>query len=219
VWLLHPLPQRLSQPLREPGGDRLYDPGRVRRVHCDRRQVLLELDAIADKYGSVDKAYEAGSVVEPTSVAYNGMFHARVDSSRARTLPFLARAQSAWPQLRSHVPPAPAWSSRSRCRPTGANSPRNWARTMPMTPSRFRQPGRHGTDQGRGADFMVEAAGAPLKTIPEMEKCLAISGKIVQIGRAAERVPMYLETLQVRRGQIFGPRATAAMRSFRASSG
>jgi threonine dehydrogenase-like Zn-dependent dehydrogenase len=37
-----------------------------------------------------------------------------------------------------------------------------------------------------------------------MEKSLAINGKIVQIGRAATRVPMYLETLQVRRGQAFG---------------
>ena len=58
--------------------------------------------------------------------------------------------------------------------------------------------------KGEGFDFMVEAAGQPLKTIPEMEKALAISGKLVQIGRAAERVPMYLETLQVRRGQVYG---------------
>jgi threonine dehydrogenase-like Zn-dependent dehydrogenase len=58
--------------------------------------------------------------------------------------------------------------------------------------------------KGEGIDFAIEAAGAPLKTIPEMEKSIAISGKIVQIGRAAERVPMYLETLQVRRGQVFG---------------
>ena len=50
----------------------------------------------------------------------------------------------------------------------------------------------------------VEAAGAPHKTVPEMEKSLAINGKIVQIGRAAQRVPMYLEALQVRRSQVFG---------------
>jgi threonine dehydrogenase-like Zn-dependent dehydrogenase len=58
--------------------------------------------------------------------------------------------------------------------------------------------------KGEGIDLAVEAAGAPLKTIPEMEKSIAISGKIVQVGRAAQRVPMYLETLQVRRGQVFG---------------
>ncbi len=57
---------------------------------------------------------------------------------------------------------------------------------------------------GRGADMQVEAAGAPNKTIPYMEKCIAINGKIAQVGRAATRVPMYLEVLQVRRGQVFG---------------
>jgi len=58
--------------------------------------------------------------------------------------------------------------------------------------------------EGQGADLHVEAAGAPQVTVSEMEKSLAINGKIVQIGRAATRVPMYLETLQVRRGQVFG---------------
>jgi hypothetical protein len=58
--------------------------------------------------------------------------------------------------------------------------------------------------QGEGFDFHVEAAGVPHIVIPEMEKALAINGKIVQIGRAAQKVPMYLEAFQVRRAQIFG---------------
>jgi threonine dehydrogenase-like Zn-dependent dehydrogenase len=57
---------------------------------------------------------------------------------------------------------------------------------------------------GEGAEFQFEAAGAPALTIPEMEKSLAVNGKIVQVGRAAERVPMYLEAFQVRRSQFFG---------------
>jgi hypothetical protein len=51
---------------------------------------------------------------------------------------------------------------------------------------------------------MVEAAGAPQLTVPEMEKCLAVNSKIVQIGRAAHRVSVYLENLQVRRARIHG---------------
>jgi threonine dehydrogenase-like Zn-dependent dehydrogenase len=58
--------------------------------------------------------------------------------------------------------------------------------------------------KGAGIDFAVEAAGAPDKTIPEMEKTIAINGKVAQVGRAATRVPMYLETFQVRRGSLFG---------------
>ena len=59
---------------------------------------------------------------------------------------------------------------------------------------------------GAGFDFHVEAAGVPELTIPEMEEGLAINSKIVQIGRAAKRVPMYLESFQVRRAQAFASR-------------
>ena len=47
-----------------------------------------------------------------------------------------------------------------------------------------------------------------------MEKSLAINGKIVQIGRAAQRVPMYLETFQVRRGQFFGAQGHSGHATF-----
>jgi len=58
--------------------------------------------------------------------------------------------------------------------------------------------------KGEGFDFFFEAAGAPEIVLPEAEKALAVNAKIVQVGRAARRVPMYLETFQVRRSQLFG---------------
>ena len=68
--------------------------------------------------------------------------------------------------------------------------------------------------KGEGFNFHVEAAGAPHLTIPEMEKALAINGKIVQIGRAAQRVPMYLESFQVRRSQVFGAQGHSGHETF-----
>src|SRR5512142_507538 len=164
-----------------------------------------KLDAIADKYGSVDKAYEAGSVVEPTSVAYNGMFpRAGGFAPGAYVAVFgagpiglasvaLARASGAGLVVAFEVSP----NRIEIAKKLGADyayDPRK------VSPSQVLME----LSKGEGFDFMVEAAGAPDKTIPEMEKSLAINGKIVQIGRAAARVPMYLETLQVRRGQVFG---------------
>ena len=67
---------------------------------------------------------------------------------------------------------------------------------------------------GEGFDFHVEAAGAPHLVVPEMEKSLAINGKIIQIGRAAQRVPMYLETFQVRRSQFFGAQGHSGHETF-----
>src|SRR5512142_605101 len=164
-----------------------------------------KLDAIADKYGSVDKAYEAGSVVEPTSVAYNGIF------PRAGGF-----APGAYVAVYGAGPIGLA--AIALCRASGAGM----VAAFEVSPNRREIAKKLGADyvydptkvspsqvlieltKGEGVDFAVEAAGAPLKTIPEMEKSIAISGKIVQIGRAAQRVPMYLETLQVRRGQVFG---------------
>jgi hypothetical protein len=67
---------------------------------------------------------------------------------------------------------------------------------------------------GLGFDFHVEAAGAPEMTVPEMEKAMAINGKMVQIGRAAQRVPMYLEAFQVRRAQAFGAQGHSGHETF-----
>ena len=67
---------------------------------------------------------------------------------------------------------------------------------------------------GEGFNFHVEAAGAPQLVIPEMEKALAVNAKIVQIGRAAERVPMYLEAFQVRHSQAFGAQGHSGYENF-----
>jgi threonine dehydrogenase-like Zn-dependent dehydrogenase len=68
--------------------------------------------------------------------------------------------------------------------------------------------------KGEGFDFHVEAAGVPELVIPEMEKGLAINSKIVQIGRAAKRVPMYLEAFQVRRAQAYGAQGHSGHETF-----
>jgi hypothetical protein len=68
--------------------------------------------------------------------------------------------------------------------------------------------------KGEGFDFHVEAAGVPERSIQEMEKALAINSKIVQIGRAAQRVPMYLEAFQVRRAQAFGAQGHSGHENF-----
>jgi len=67
---------------------------------------------------------------------------------------------------------------------------------------------------GAGADMAVEAAGAPGRTIPEMEASLAIGGKVVIIGRAAERAPMYLEHFQTHAAQLYGAQGHSGYGTF-----
>ena len=47
-----------------------------------------------------------------------------------------------------------------------------------------------------------------------MEQGLAINSKIVQVGRAAKRVPMYLEAFQVRRAQAYGAQGHSGHETF-----
>jgi len=164
-----------------------------------------KLDAIAEKYGSKDKAWEAGSVVEPTSVSYNAIFpRAGGFNPGAYCALFgagpiglaaigLMRASGAGMIAAFEVSP----NRREIAKKLGADYVYDPKAVSPHEELMK-------LSKGEGFDFMFEGAGAPELTIPEMEKALAISGKIVQVGRAAHKVPMYLETLQVRRGQVFG---------------
>lgn len=164
-----------------------------------------KLDAIADRYGSKDKAFEAGSVVEPTSVAYNGMFpraggfqpgaFVAVYGAGPIGLAAVALARASGAGLVASFEVSP--NRRELAKKLGADYAYDPTK---VSPSQVLME----LTKGEGIDFAVEAAGAPVKTIPEMEKSIAINGKMVQIGRAAQRVPMYLEVLQVRRGQVFG---------------
>lgn len=63
-----------------------------------------------------------------------------------------------------------------------------------------------GLTRGLGVDIQVEAAGAAPITIPEMEKSMAVNGKIIYLGRAATRTPMYLDALVSGANKIIGSR-------------
>jgi threonine dehydrogenase-like Zn-dependent dehydrogenase len=164
-----------------------------------------KLNALMDRYGDEEKVYEAGAVTEPSSVAYNAVFEraggfrpgAYVAVYGLGPIGLAAAAESKAAGAAKIIGFELSANRRELAKKVGADyvfDPREvppYEVVMDLT-------------EGQGADLHVEAAGAPQVTVSEMEKSLAINGKIVQIGRAATKVPMYLETLQVRRGQVFG---------------
>jgi threonine dehydrogenase-like Zn-dependent dehydrogenase len=157
------------------------------------------------RFGSEEKAFEAGALTEPTCVTYNAMFsRAGGFKPGAYVVVFgagaiglaavgLGKAAGAGTVIAFETSP----QRRELAAKVGADhvyDPRA------VKPSEVVME----LTAGQGADFFVEAAGAPQVTVPEMEKSLAINAKVVQIGRAAQRVPIYLETFQVRRSQLYG---------------
>lgn len=174
-----------------------------------------KIDEIAERYGEREKAFEAGALVEPTSVAYNGMFvRAEGFKPGGYVVVFgagpiglasiaLAKASGASKIIAFEI----SNKRRELAKLVGAEYVYNPTEVDPVEVILD-------ITKGAGADMLVESAGAPTKTIPAMEKTLAIGGKIVQIGRAAERVPVYLEYFQTHAGQIFGAQGHSGYGTF-----
>lgn len=174
-----------------------------------------KIDAIAEKFGSEAKAYEVAAMTEPTCVSYNAMFERAGGFRPGHYVAIfgagpiglaaigLAEAAGAGMIVAFEVSPERLEIARQ----LGADhvyDPRT------VSPSEVLME----LSKGEGFNFHVEAAGAPHLTVPEMVKSLAINGKMVQIGRAAQDVPMYLETLQVRRAQFFGAQGHSGHETF-----
>ncbi len=174
-----------------------------------------KIDAIAERVGSEEKAYELAALTEPTCVAYNAMFEraggfrpghfVSVFGAGSIGLAAIALAKAAGASTIVAFEVSPQRVELAKL--VGADfvyDPREvHAGEVLMEHS-----------EGEGFDFHVEAAGVPEITIPEMEKALAINSKIVQIGRAAKRVPMYLEAFQVRRAQAYGAQGHSGHETF-----
>lgn len=168
------------------------------------------VESLLEKYSDKAKAMQAAAFCEPTSVAYNALFirsggfkpGANVVICGAGPIGLAAIALVHAAGAAKIIVFETAEIRRQLAEKLGAQHVFN--------PLDFSPNGTRPRDvvseltKGEGADMLIEAAGVMGKTIPEMEASLAINGKIVVIGRAADRVPMYLEHLQVRRSQIYG---------------
>jgi len=179
-----------------------------------------KINALVERYGTKEKAYEAGALCEPTSVAYNAMF-TRAEGFKPGghvavfgTGPIgfaaiaLARAAGAAKIIAFEV----AAVRQALARKVGAD--------VVLDPLVLERQGTKPRDaileltEGEGAAMLVEAAGAPPRTIPEMEAAMAVGGKIVMIGRASERAPVYLEHFQTHAAQIYGAQGHSGYGNF-----
>ena len=189
-------------------------PGAFAKYIAVDEKFCWKVDGILERYG-VEKGVELAALTEPTTVAYNGIFergggirpghYAAVFGTGPIGLAAvgLLEAAGAGRIVAFEVSP----ERRELAKKVGADyvyDPRE------VSPHEVLME----LSKGEGFNMMVEAAGAPDLTVPEMEKSLAINGKIVQIGRAATRVPMFLEVLQVRRSQVFGAQGHSGHETF-----
>lgn len=181
---------------------------------------LWSINPLLDRYGSEDRAFEAGSLVEPASVAYRAIFNRAGGFDPGGYVAVwgagpiglsaiaLAKAAGASKVIAFEVSPVRMELARSM----GADYVFNpielermgiqpWGKILDIT-------------GGWGVDLHIEASGVP-ELLAQMEKSLAVGGKITWIGRAPRAVSMYPEVFQVRKGQIYGSQGHSGWGIFR----
>ena len=179
-----------------------------------------KIDELRGVYGDEERAFDAGALIEPISVAYNGIFAAAggiepgsyvvVYGTGSIGLAAVALAKAAGAAVIIGFDTSEERLKLARA--LGAQHVFNPKRLFEEGSSPHAEVMK--ITKGFGANFQVEAAGAPATSLPEMEKCMSLEGKIVYLGRSPEKTLFFFDTLVSKRGKIYGSRGHSGHRIF-----
>ena len=170
----------------------------------------LKLNDIAEATGDEDAAYRLGALVEPTAVTYNAIVTVAGNIKPGQHVAVFGTGPigcCAIQVLRA------AGAARIFAFETSAerlDMARQLGATDVYDPAELAKQGLTASQviaeltRGQGIGMGVEAAGANRFTVPEIERALAVGGKMVQIGLVAGATPCQLQTYQTKRAAIFG---------------
>lgn len=178
------------------------------------------LDGVAERLGDAQRALELGALVEPISCPYNGIFvaaggmrpgdHVAVFGAGPIGLGAIALARAAGAATVIAFDVSPERNALAvRMGADEAHSPIDLAAAGTSAADQIRR-----VTRGWGADILVEAAGAAIHTMPEIEKSFAPGGKMVYLGRTGEHAPVMLDVLVSGAASIHGARGHAGMGCF-----
>lgn len=179
-----------------------------------------KLNHLAERLGSADKALEMGALVEPISCSYNGIFvaaggmrpgdHVAVYGCGPIGLGAIALARAAGAATITAFDVSDERIALATA--CGADTAFNSLELQQAGSS----PAEQLLEQtrGNGVDIQVEAAGAALHTMPEIERSFAPGGKMIYLGRTGEKIPVMLDVLVSGAARIVGSRGHAGMGCF-----
>ncbi len=171
---------------------------------------VWNINGFKEIFGSEDDACEAGAVIEPTGIAYNGLFSRSGGFMPGATVVIygagpiglasiaLARLAGASQVIAFELSP----SRQTLAREMGAD--------VVYSPEELAKQGTSphqvvlDLTAGYGADMHVECTGLPKVILPEIEQALAVNSKVVNLGRRAGTTPSTLSIYQDTGSQSFG---------------
>ncbi len=175
-----------------------------------KERYVWNINGFKDALGSEEAAYEAGAVIEPTGIAYNGLFSRSGGFLPGSTVVVygagpiglaavaLARLAGAGKVIAFEISP----SRQALARELGADVVYN-PQELASQGSSPHEVVLDLTD-GYGADMHVECSGVPKVVLPEIEQSLAVNAKVVNLGRRAGTTPSTLSIYQDTGSQSFG---------------
>jgi threonine dehydrogenase-like Zn-dependent dehydrogenase len=169
------------------------------------------IGGIAERLGDAQSACEIAALIEPIGCAYNGMFvaaggmvpgsHVAVFGCGPIGLGAIALARVGGAATITAFDPMAG--RRAVAAALGADAVHD------IQPAGGAAQLIRESTRGWGADMVVEAAGAAMVTMPEIEQALAAAGTVVYLGRTGERAPVMLDVLVSGASRIVGARGHA----------
>jgi threonine dehydrogenase-like Zn-dependent dehydrogenase len=183
-------------------------PGAYAELVATPERLCFPIQALADRLGDAQRACEVASLVEPVGCSYNGIFvvagglrpgaHVAVFGCGPIGLGAIALARLAGAATITAFDDKP---SRLRvAEALGADRVAGAAGAAEL----LRE-----VSGGWGVDLAIEAAGAPRRTLPEIERSIAPRGTLLYLGRTGERAPVALDQLVTQAARIVGARGHA----------
>lgn len=175
-----------------------------------RAKYAWKLNDIAEATGDEDKTYRVGAMVEPSSVAYNGVISASGGIKPGQHVAVFGAGPIGCAAIQilraAGAAKIFAFEMRAERRELAALS----GATHVYDPTELKQQGTSAAEvimqetKGQGVAMGVEAAGATRAVVPEIENALAVGGKLVQVGMVAGETPLHLLTYQTKRAAMYG---------------
>lgn len=180
-------------------------PGAMAQYICVKAKYCWKLTELAERIGNEAEALLLGAMVEPTGVSYHAMFN-RLQTWKpgnytvvfgagpiGLTATALAVAAGASQVMVFDVSDKRLEMARTLGATTALNSAGLDLNAAILELTR-----------GHGADFIIEAAGAPQATLAPLTGGLAVGATIAHIGRSERPTALPLEHYQVRGVQLAG---------------
>ena len=193
------------------------NPGAMAEYIKVKDTYVYSLEPIRDAYSSDDEVLEAGSLVEPACVAYEGIFtvssgirpggHVAVFGTGPIGLACIQLLKTSGAAKIIAFEPMKVRADLAR--EMGADYVFDPTKEDQLPPKMIKN-----ITGGRGCAMLVEAAGIPSVTIPWMIEGLGAGGKIVHIGMGPDKPLTDMLGLQYREGSIYGSMGHSGNRDF-----